>query len=83
MTKLVCCNLEKVGASVAVDAPVFRVVKVSIASINWEISVCKGAARSIEGIAIPMFSTFEPNIDVNLKKDYDWNEILNSSPRIV
>ena len=67
MTKLVRGYLKEIRPTEAVDAPLFCVVKVGIAAVHGEVSVCQSAARSVERIPVAVFTFLESDLNVNLK----------------
>lgn len=48
----------------------FRVVEMSVTTVNWEVGMGQSASGSIERISIAVFSTLESDLDVNLRKRF-------------
>lgn len=55
--------------SVGVNGPLFGVVEMGVTSVDREEGVGERAPGSVEGIAVPVFSAFETNLDVHLGKE--------------
>ena len=68
MPKLMSSCLQQVRSPVAVDRPKLGIVKVGVATVDWEIGMSEGPSSPVKGVAVPMVVSVEADIDVYLTR---------------
>ena len=64
--KLMSSCLQQVRSPVAVDRPKLGIVKVGVATVDWEIGMSEGPSSPVKGVAVPMVVSVEADVNVYL-----------------